>query len=50
MSIESEKALALVTSGRLDDAGRLAVSAVQQDPDDWHAHYVTGQYFRFVGD
>lgn len=50
MSIESEQAMALVAAGRLDEASRLAVSAVQQDPSDGHAHYAMGQYFRFVED
>lgn len=50
MSKDSEQALALINSGRLDEAARLSVGAVQQDPGDWHTHYVMGQYFRFVED
>jgi tetratricopeptide (TPR) repeat protein len=50
MSRESEQALALIASGRIDEASRLAVNAVRQDPGDWHAHYVAGQYFRLAHD
>jgi tetratricopeptide (TPR) repeat protein len=50
MSKESDQALAFIASGRLDEAYRLASSAVQHDPSDWHAHYVFGQCFRFAQD
>jgi tetratricopeptide (TPR) repeat protein len=49
MSRESEEVLALIASGRLDEAGRLAV-ALPQDSDDWHDHYAVGQYCRFAQD
>ena len=47
---ESNRALALVASGRLDEARLVAARAVQQDPRDWHAHYAVGQCFRFDQD
>jgi len=50
MSMDSEQALALISSGRIDEAGRLAGKALQQDPSDWHAHYAIGQFFRFSQD
>jgi tetratricopeptide (TPR) repeat protein len=49
MSRQSEEVLALIASGRLDEAGRLAV-ALEQGSSDWHDHYVAGQCFRFARD
>jgi tetratricopeptide (TPR) repeat protein len=49
MSKQSEEVLALITSGRFDEAGPLAV-ALEKYPSDWHDHYVVGQYFRFARD
>jgi len=41
--------LALIASGRLDEANRLA-AALQQGASDWHDHYAAGQCFRFAQD
>jgi tetratricopeptide (TPR) repeat protein len=49
MSSVSEEVLALIASGRLDEAGRLVV-ALQQDTSDWHDLYAAGQFFRFAND
>ena len=50
MSEESEQALEMISSGRLDEASRIADRAVQLAPDDWHTHYVAGQCFRWSQD
>lgn len=48
MSKESEEALILMRSGRLDEASQLAASAVQRYPSDWHGHYSVGLCFRYA--
>jgi len=48
MSRDTEQALELIASGRLDEAERLAVRALQQDPSDYHAHYIVGLCFRYA--
>jgi tetratricopeptide (TPR) repeat protein len=49
MSRQSEEVLALIASGRLDEAGRLLL-ALEENSSDWHDHYAAGQYFRFTRD
>jgi len=46
----TERSLALISSGQIVEAGRLAVTAVEQAPDDWYAHYVLGMCLRFAQD
>ena len=50
MSKSSENALALIAVGSFDEAKTLAFNAVQQTPDDWHAHYTIGQWYRSTND
>ena len=50
MSDESNQALELLASGRFDEGRGLALSAIQRNSSDWHAHYALGQYFRFIQD
>jgi tetratricopeptide (TPR) repeat protein len=50
MSTLSEKALVLVAAGRRDEARKVVGTALQQNFDDWHAHYVLGLLFRFEQD
>ncbi len=47
---KSEQAMALISSGQLEEGGELAYRAVKQDPSDWQAHYALGQFFRFSQD
>lgn len=46
----AERALALVSSGQIGEAGRLAATAVRQAPSDWYAHHVAGMCLRFAQD
>jgi tetratricopeptide (TPR) repeat protein len=48
MSKESEEALMLMRSGRLDEASQLAGTAVQRYPGDWHGHYTVGLCLRYA--
>lgn len=50
MSTLSEKALILFAAGRRDEARKVAGTALQQNADDWHAHYVLGLLLRFEQD
>jgi tetratricopeptide (TPR) repeat protein len=44
------KAMELLASGRVHEASGLAGKAVQQNPDDWYAHYALGQCLRYAQD
>ena len=48
MSKDSDYALKLIASGRLDEASRIANDAVKTSSSDWHAHYAAGQCFRYA--
>lgn len=48
MSTELEQALALMQSGWLDEASRLAATAIKKYPADYHGFYVVGQCFRYM--
>jgi tetratricopeptide (TPR) repeat protein len=50
MSTLSEEALGLFAAGRRDEARKAAGTALQQNADDWHAHYVLGLCLRFEQD
>jgi tetratricopeptide (TPR) repeat protein len=50
MTTLSEEALSLFAAGRRDEARKVAGTALQQNADDWHAHYVLGLCLRFNRD
>src|SRR5262245_25138505 len=47
---ELNEAMKLLSSGRLEEATMLSRNAVQQNPNDWYAHYALGQCLRFARD